>query len=104
MAVRTKGRRVTNIPTGRMKLYKSYMFRDKDPAIDEFRTVMQDHYGDKLDHKAMVDVEVNGGPTPQTIHNWFFGKTKRPQNATIEAAGRALGMKRVWVRNNGKSK
>jgi hypothetical protein len=35
---------------------------------------------------------------------WFFGATKRPQNATLEAAGRALGMKRVWVTNNGNGK
>jgi hypothetical protein len=89
------------MPKGRLKLYASYMFRDKDPAIDEFRTVMQDAYGDKLGYKEMADVEEAGGPTAQTIHNWFFGTTKRPQNATIEAAGRALGMKRVWVKNNG---
>jgi hypothetical protein len=98
-------RKTSRVPTGRMKLYRSYMFRDKDPAIDEFRTVMQDHYGDQLNHKALVDVETQGGPTAQTIHNWFFGGTKRPQNATIEAAGRALGMKRVWVKNkNGNGK
>jgi len=25
-----------------------------------------------------------------------FGETRKPQNATIEAAGRAMGYQRVW--------
>jgi hypothetical protein len=95
-------KRPTNPTSGRMKLYKSYMFRDKDPAIDEFRTVMQDAYGPKITNKNMVEIEDMGGPTSQTIRNWFFGETKRPQNCSIEAAGRALGMKRVWVKDDGK--
>jgi hypothetical protein len=90
--------------TGALKLYRSYMFRGKDPVVDEIRTIMQDSYGEKLDNKAMKDVEQNGGPTAGTIRNWLFGDTKRPQNASIEAAGRAIGMKRVWVVNNGKKK
>jgi hypothetical protein len=27
---------------------------------------------------------------------WFLRTTKRPQNVTLEAAGRAMGYKRVW--------
>ena len=84
--------------SGPLKLYRSYMFTNKDPAIDEFRTVMQDEYGSrKLSGAMMKEVETQGGPTANTIRNWFFGDTKRPQNATIEAAGRALGKRRVWV-------
>jgi len=93
-------------PKGPMKLYRSYMFRNKDPAIDEFRTVMQEEYGtSKLTRKMMKEVETQGGPTASTIRNWFEGDTKRPMNATIEAAGRALGKRRIWVddkRKNGK--
>lgn len=81
-----------------MKLYKSYMFRSKDPAIDELRTVLQTAFG-KLDKKTYKEVEIAGGPTAGTLREWFVGKTKRPQNATLEAAGRAVGMKRVWVKN-----
>jgi hypothetical protein len=33
------------------------------------------------------------------MQGWFRGKTRRPQNATIEATGRALGFKRTWVKN-----
>jgi hypothetical protein len=94
----------TKPPKGTMKLYKSYMFRDKDPAIDEFRTVMQDEYGTrKLTRKMMKEVEEQGGPASTTIHSWFHGTTKRPMNATIEAAGRALGHRRVWVTDKGKN-
>jgi hypothetical protein len=91
-------------PNGPMRLYRSYMFRNKDPAIDEFRTVMEDEYGTtKLTRKMMKEVETQGGPNAGTIHNWFHGATKRPMNASIEAAGRALGMRRVWVTDKGKN-
>ena len=98
MATRTK-KRTTRPPQGRMKLYQSYVFRDKDPAIDAIRTVMQDHFGKRnLDHADYAEVEEQGGPTAGCIKSWFEGKTKRPQNATLEAAGRALGYHRVWRR------
>jgi hypothetical protein len=81
-----------------MKLYKSYMFRGKDPAIDELRTVVQDETGDKaLKRSTLTAIEESGGPTVSCMQGWFRGKTRRPQNATLEAAGRALGKKRVWV-------
>ena len=88
---------------GSMRLYQSYMFRDKDPAIDEFRTLMQDHFGKRnMTGKEFKTVETEGGPTAACVKGWLHGKTKRPQNATLEAAGRALGMRRIWVRHNGK--
>jgi hypothetical protein len=90
--------------SGPMRLYKSYMFTNKDPVIDEMRTLMQDEFGrGKISNKALESVEEMGGPTPGTIRNWFYGDTKRPQNASIEAAGRAIGMKRVWIRSNPKN-
>jgi hypothetical protein len=82
---------------GPMRLYQSYMFRDKDPAIDEIRTVMQRHFGkNNLSNEEYAEVEEQGGPTKGCVKAWFEGKTKRPQNATLEAAGRALGFERVW--------
>jgi hypothetical protein len=82
-----------------MKLYKSYVFRDKDPAIDELRTVIQRGSVDKLNNKTLTAIERDGGPTASCMHAWFFGKTKRPQNATLEAAGRSVGYRRVWVKH-----
>jgi hypothetical protein len=91
-------------PKGPLRLYQSYMFRGKDPAIDEIRTVMQDYFGkrnlSKVDYKT---VQEEGGPSQNTVKQWFEGKTKRPQNATLEAAGRALGYHRAWIKN-GKNK
>lgn len=79
-----------------MKLYKSYVFVDKDPAIDEIRTHAQNVLGQDYG-KRLKSVEADGGPTASCMRGWFFGKTRRPQNATLEAAGRAMGYKRVWV-------
>jgi hypothetical protein len=38
----------------------------------------------------------SGGPTVSCMQGWFRGDTKRPQSASLEAAGRAVGFKRVW--------
>jgi uncharacterized protein YqkB len=78
-----------------MKIYQSYMFRSKDPAIDKLRTVIQD-CNLSVSLETFKDIEANGGPTAGCMKEWFIGKVKRPQNATLEAAGRALGYERVW--------
>ena len=80
-----------------MKLYRSYMFRSKDPVIDQLRTALQDKLGRPFRRKDLMQIEDDGGPTTACMSSWFFGKTKRPQNATVEAAGRAAGLMRVWV-------
>lgn len=84
-----------------LKLYKAYNFRSKDPVIDELRTIVQDVYGTKqLDTKLFNDIEEKGGPTAACVRGWFLGKTKRPQSASLEAAGRAIGYKRKWVKES----
>ena len=87
-------KRTTN-GSGRISLYKSYVFKDKDPVIDELRTLVESTYG-KLDAKSLTQIHEEGGPTVACMHQWFHGKTKRPQNPTIEAAGRAMGYQRIW--------
>ena len=67
--------------------YKSYNFTEKDPIIDEVRTVFQDAGVTKQ------WVEDNSGVTSTTLHAWFDGKTRKPQAATINAVLRALGHK-----------
>jgi len=67
--------------------YKSYNFLDKDPIIDEVRSVFQ---------AAGVTkqwIEDESGVTSQTLHAWFEGKTRRPQAATVNAVLRAMGKK-----------
>lgn len=67
--------------------YKSYNFIDKDPIIDEVRTIYENsgaNYSWIAEHS---------GVTPNTLRAWFDGRTKRPQAATINAVLRALGYK-----------
>ena len=82
-----------------MKIYQSYMFRGKDPAIDELRTLIQDSHKGKLTGSILTKIAQDGGPSTGATRGWFFGKTRRPQNATLEAAGRAIGYKRTWVKD-----
>jgi hypothetical protein len=84
--------------SGRMPIYKSYVFRDKDPVIDEMRTLIESHYGDRLNSKSIRKITEGGGPSTTCMSGWFYRTTKRPQNATIEAAGRAMGYRRKWVK------
>jgi transcriptional regulator with XRE-family HTH domain len=68
-----------------LRLYKSYVFIDKDPVIDVVRTAMQDA-------KARPAVVArDSGVSPTTLGNWFHGRTRRPQFATVAAVAGALG-------------
>jgi transcriptional regulator with XRE-family HTH domain len=68
-----------------MNLYKSYNFVDKDPIIDEIRTII------KHEKVTYSYIEEKSGVTTQTLRNWFDGNTKRPQTATVRAVLRAIG-------------
>lgn len=74
--------------------YKSYSFTDKDPIIDEIRTIYQDsgvNYAWVHDHSNVSQT---------TLRNWFDGETKRPQAATINAVLRPLGYKLGIVKHD----
>jgi hypothetical protein len=73
----------------RMPIYRSYVFREKDPVIDQLRGLMGNHV-------TIGQIVKDGGPSDSCMRNWFYGETRRPQNATIEAAGRAMGYERRW--------
>jgi hypothetical protein len=77
------------------------MFKDKDPVIDQLRTMIKDEFGG-CDYSALNKIHEAGGPTVGCMANWFFGETKRPQNPTVEAAGRSFGYQRVWQKLKGK--
>lgn len=72
------------------KLYKSYVFRDKDPIIDATRTIVQ------ASKKSYAEIGEASGVSPTTLNNWFQGTTRRPQFCTINAVGRALGHELTW--------
>jgi hypothetical protein len=67
--------------------YKSYSFVDKDPIIDEIRTVFQSS------GVNYAWVHENSGVAVGTLHAWFDGPTKKPQAATINAVLRSMGFK-----------
>jgi hypothetical protein len=81
-----------------MRTFNSYMFRTKDPVIDELRVLVQDSFSGKLTRKELRKIEEDGGPRASTSAGWFFGKVRRPQNPGIEATGRALGYHRPWTK------
>lgn len=77
-----------------LKLYKSYSFRDKDPVIDTMRTMIAD------EKVSYAEVAEQSGVSHTTLHNWFNGKTKRPQYATVMAVAGSLGYRVEWVNAN----
>ncbi len=76
--------------------YKSYSFRDKDPIIDAFRTLRQDA------QMTFGAITSEGGPPPNTMHNWEYGDVKRPQFTTIWAAARTCGATGITSDEQGK--
>lgn len=70
---------------GILKIYKSYLFREKDPIIDAVRTLRQTR------KFTYIEIEEGGGPKAKTVRNWEHGKVKRPQFATVWASIRAMG-------------
>jgi len=82
-----------HMPRGRLKLYRSYNFVDKDPVIDRIRTIFQKEHVDNKDAASI------SGVSQTTLFNWFDGKTKRPQYATIAAVTLALGYTQEFVKS-----
>lgn len=74
------------------KSYLSYNFIDKDPIIDEVRTIIAD------EGISFAQVERASGVTSATLRNWFYGQTKRPCSATVEAVLRGMGYERQIVK------
>lgn len=75
-----------------LNIYKTYSFKTKDPVIDQLRTLTKKS---KANPHAIA---IKAGLSPNTPRNWFDGATRRPQSASVEAYGRALGYRRDWVR------
>lgn len=81
---------------GALRLYTSYNFVDKDPVIDKMRTLV------KREGLKYSDIQKLSGVTTSTMHNWFEGKTKRPQYATVMAVVHALGYRAHFLRKGEK--
>jgi transcriptional regulator with XRE-family HTH domain len=78
---------------GAMHLYRSYVFKDKDPVIDRIRTLVHD------EGVSYKDIHIISGVSTSTLTNWFEGETRRPQYATIAAVTSSLGYKQEFVKS-----
>jgi len=70
---------------GILRMRWSFHNVDKDPGIDDLRTVYQKQHV-KEDHLAVV-----AGVATTTVKNMFGGKTRRPQHLTYTKLAAALG-------------
>jgi hypothetical protein len=68
-------------------LTRSYNFIDKDPEIDNFRTIWQ------KERIKESDLAVLAGLSASTVKNMFGGETRRPQHATFAKMASAMGYK-----------
>lgn len=66
-----------------MKNYPSYKFDNQDPVIREIAKMTKG--------TSLAQIERKSGVTTSCMRNWFSGKTKRPQFATIAAVAKACG-------------
>jgi transcriptional regulator with XRE-family HTH domain len=73
-----------------LKIYKSYNFVDKDPVIDRLRGIVGGYK-----YREVSDMS---GVSETTIYNWFNGKTRRPQYATVMAVIRAMGYRQEFIK------
>jgi len=70
---------------GYLSPYRTYVFVDKDPVIDKMRTLVDDA------DVSYREIKESSGVSTTTLSNWFHGKTRRPQFATVNAVALALG-------------
>ena len=80
-----------NKKSTKIRIYKTYNYKF-DPAIEQVLEILENA---ELKFKDASDLS---GVSASTIRNWNKGKTRRPQNTTIEAVGRAAGFGRKWVK------
>lgn len=80
--------------------YKTYLFVNKNPALDLARTIVQ------RSGKSFKEIHEAGGATVGTQKRWFLGNTRNCKHdtwvATIKAAGGDVGVQmpksKVWVK------
>lgn len=69
--------------------YRNYVFVDKDPVIDLARTAVEDS------GKSYLDIHNGSNVSTTTLYNWFHGKTRRPQFATVASVLLECGVREV---------
>lgn len=77
-----------------VRVLRTYRWIDKDPVVDELRTMVND---EGLSKRLNIVADL-ASLARTTVHNLFKGETKRPQNATVMAIVTSLGYQRKFVR------
>lgn len=72
--------------------YRNYVFIDKDPVIDLARTAVADS------KKSLQRIHEDSNVSTTTLYNWFHGKTRRPQFATVASVLLSCGVGEVSLR------
>jgi len=69
-----------------LRAYKSYNFiDDKDPCVDESRTVVRDS---GMSYREVAEAS---GVAVSTLYGWYHGQTRRPSHAAHMAVLHACG-------------
>jgi len=79
---------------------RGYRFTDTDPQLVELRTLI-DKSGMTVQQIQTEVSNATGGAytvSQATVYNWLNGKTKRPQNITMNWVAYAIGFERHWVK------
>lgn len=76
------------------KPYRSYRFTGQDPIVAKIKHI--------VDESGETNVKLNkmSGVSTGTLGNWFGGKTRRPQFATLNAVARSLGYDLTLLKRN----
>lgn len=74
-----------------------YSWHDKDPELDFVKYAIEES-GMTLE-QIERETEKNGHRVSRyTLLAWYYGSTKRPQNATMNSVMAAIGWHRPWQR------
>lgn len=77
---------------GFLSPYRNYSFINKDPIIDFARTAVKDS------GKSYKQIHEGSNVATATLVNWFKGRTRRPQFATVAAVLLECGVSNVNIR------
>jgi hypothetical protein len=91
IAVYTPKTKKIFVPKKKDIVLTGYRFLQKDPIIDLYREAKR--------RSGMKELEISAicGVTLQTLRNWDFGKTRKPQHLTVRFALAALGIEEQYI-------
>jgi transcriptional regulator with XRE-family HTH domain len=73
----------------------SYQWIDKDPILDFFKSARE------TSGMSFEEIAEHSGVSKQTLRNWDFGSTRKPQRLTMRAAMEAMGFTEQWISSEG---